>query len=152
MILSGNKNDGLVTSTMPAIRIAPRIIENYLFNLRNISFSSIIYINTYLGCYLTLVSLPAMAFITVILSLINIAAITMVNKGAVKINVMASDTGINFTHANDVSMVRLPNNPSTHSIILWYIDVGQNVSPISKIFYTIAYVPKRREVTFLSKG
>ena len=85
-----------------------------------------------------------MAFITVILSLINIAAITMVNKGAVNINVMASDTGMNFTHANDVSMVRLPNNPSTHSITLWDIDVGQNISPISKIFYTTENVSKRK--------
>ena len=73
-----------------------------------------------------------MAFIIVTLSLMNIAERTIVNKGAVNINVIASDTGIYFTHANDVSIVRLPNNPRKHSMILWYTEVGQNVSPILK--------------------
>ena len=68
----------------------------------------------------------------VTLSLMNIAERTIVNNGAVNIKVIASDTGIYFTHANDVSMVRLPNNPRTHSKILWYTEFGQNVSPILK--------------------
>ena len=66
----------------------------------------------------------------VTLSLMNIAESTIVNNGAVNIKVIASDTGIYFTHANDVSIVRLPNIPRTHSMILWYTEVGQNVSPI----------------------
>ena len=66
----------------------------------------------------------------VTLSLMNIAERTIVNNGAVNIKVIASDTGIYFTHANDVSIVRLPNNPRTHSMILWYTEFGQNVSPI----------------------
>ena len=68
----------------------------------------------------------------VTLSLMNIAERTIVNNGAVNIKVIASDTGIYFTHANDVSIVRLPNNPRTHSMILWYTEVGQNVSPVLK--------------------
>ena len=68
----------------------------------------------------------------VTLSLMNIAERTIVNNGAVNIKVIASDTGIYFTHANDVSIVRLPNNPRTHSMILWYTEFGQNVSPILK--------------------
>ena len=59
-----------------------------------------------------------MAFTIVILSFINMAASTMVKRGAVNIKVMASGTGMNFTHAKDVSMVRLPNSPTMHSIIL----------------------------------
>ena len=39
----------------------------------------------------------------VILSFMNIAAMTMVKRGVVKINVIASGTGINFTHAKDVT-------------------------------------------------
>ena len=54
----------------------------------------------------------------------------MVNRGAVKIKVMASGTGMNFTHANDVSMVKLPNSPIIQSMTLWYHEVGQKLSPV----------------------
>ena len=68
--------------------------------------------------------------IIVIFSFMNIAASTMVNSGAVKIKVMASGTGMNFTHANDVSMVRLPKSPIIHSMTLWYAELGQKLSPV----------------------
>ena len=54
----------------------------------------------------------------VTLSFIKTAARTMVNNGAVNIKVIASATGMNFTHAKDVSIVRLPNTPSIHNIVL----------------------------------
>lgn len=76
-----------------------------------------------------------MAFIIVIFSFKNMAASTMVKSGAVKIRVMASGTGMNFTHANDVNMHRLPNNPNIHNITLWYTELGQKLSP--KIFYEV---------------
>ena len=71
-----------------------------------------------------------MVLIIVIFSFMNIAASTMVNRGAVKIKVIASGTGIYFTHANDVSMVKLPNSPIIHSMTLWYHEVGQKLSPV----------------------
>ena len=48
----------------------------------------------------------------------NTAASTMVKRGVVNIKVIASATGINFTQANDVSIVRLPHNPNILSIVL----------------------------------
>ena len=74
--------------------------------------------------------LPDMVLIIVIFSFINIAASTMVNSGAVKIKVMASATGMNFTHAKDVSMVKLPNSPIIQSMTLWYAELGQKLSPM----------------------
>ena len=68
--------------------------------------------------------------IIVIFSFMNIAASTMVNRGAVKIKVIASGTGIYFTHANDVNMVKLPNSPIIQSMTLWYHEVGQKLSPV----------------------
>ena len=54
----------------------------------------------------------------VTLSFINIAASIMVNNGEVNIRVMASATGMNLTLAKDVIIVKLPNSPSMHNIIL----------------------------------
>ena len=71
-----------------------------------------------------------MVLIIVIFSFMNIAASTMVNSGVVKIKVMASGTGMNFTHANDVSMVRLPKSPIIQSMTLWYAVLGQKLSPV----------------------
>ena len=59
-----------------------------------------------------------MVFMMVTLSFINIAASIIVNNGEVNIKVMASATGMNLTLAKDVSIVKLPNSPSIHSIIL----------------------------------
>ena len=59
-----------------------------------------------------------MVFIMVTLSFINIAASIMVNNGEVNIRVMASATGMNLTLAKDVIIVKLPNSPSMHNIIL----------------------------------
>ena len=42
----------------------------------------------------------------------------IVNRGEVNINVVASDTGINFIHANDVSIIRLPDIPTKINMIL----------------------------------
>ena len=71
-----------------------------------------------------------MAFTIVTLSFINMAASTMVKRGAVNIKVMASGTGMNLTQAKDVSMVKLPNSPTMHNIILWYAELGQKLSPV----------------------
>ena len=59
-----------------------------------------------------------MVFMMVTLSFINIAASIIVNNGEVNINVMASATGMNLTLAKDVIIVKLPNSPSIHNIIL----------------------------------
>ena len=42
----------------------------------------------------------------------------IVNRGAVNINVVASDTGINITHAHDKIVITLPNIPTETSMIL----------------------------------
>ena len=44
LTLSGNKNDGLVTSTIPAIRMAPRIIENHLFYFKPSGISTTLFL------------------------------------------------------------------------------------------------------------
>ena len=54
----------------------------------------------------------------VTLSFKNTAASTIVNNGVVNIKVLASGTGMNLIHEKDVSIIKLPNNPSTHSITL----------------------------------
>ena len=76
----------------------------------------------------------------------TIAASTIVKRGAVNIKVIASDTGINFTHANDVSIIRLPITPRTHSMILWYTEVGQNVSPKFRNLLDNTRMPMRRNI------
>ena len=55
----------------------------------------------------------------------NIAANNIVNKGFVKMSVIASPTGMNFTQANVVSIVNPPKTPTNISIILSYIVLGQ---------------------------
>ena len=82
----------------------------------------------------------------------TIAASTIVNRGAVNIKVIASDTGMNFTHANDVSIIRLPFSPRTHSMILWYTDVGQNVSPKFRNLLDYTHMPMRRNIKFSSNA
>ena len=47
-----------------------------------------------------------------------IAEKIIVKRGAVNINVVASDTGMNITHANDKIVITLPNIPTETSIIL----------------------------------
>ena len=47
-----------------------------------------------------------------------IAEKIIVKRGAVNINVVASDTGINITHANDEIVITLPNIPTETSMIL----------------------------------
>ena len=101
----------------------------------------------YLWNYLIVYNqLPEKAFTTVIFSFMTIAASTIVNRGAVNIKVIASDTGMNFTHANDVSIIRLPFSPRTHSMILWYTDVGQNVSPKFRNLLDYTHMPMRRNI------
>lgn len=55
----------------------------------------------------------------------NIAANNIVNNGFVKISVIASPTGMNFTQANVVSIVNPPNTPTNSNIILSYKVLGQ---------------------------
>ena len=52
----------------------------------------------------------------------------IVNRGEVNINVVASDTGINFIHANDVSIIRLPDIPTKINITLC-VDVFGHIEP-----------------------
>ena len=52
----------------------------------------------------------------------------IVKRGEVNINVVASDTGINFIHANDVSIIRLPDIPTKINIILC-VDVFGQIEP-----------------------
>ena len=54
----------------------------------------------------------------VTLSFKNTAANTIVNNGVVNIKVIASATGMNLIHETDVSIIKLPNSPCPHNIIL----------------------------------
>ena len=125
----GKRKDGFVTRTIPAIRIMPEIIK-IEYNNEYVSQEAHL-IKSHIWKRMSMYSiLPDPAFIIVILSFMNIAAMTMVKRGVVKINVIAPGTGINFTHAKDVIMVILPNSPIIHNIILWRIELGQKLSPI----------------------
>ena len=52
-----------------------------------------------------------------------------VNRGVVKIKVIASDTGIRFTHVNAVSITRLPITPTKESKTLRCEVFGINECP-----------------------
>ena len=114
-LLPGKRKDGFVTRTIPAIRIIPEIFK-IKYHTSYVSQEAHL-INNLCQAEFILI-LPDPALIIVILSFMNIAAMIIVKRGVVKINVIASGTGINFTHAKDVIMVILPNSPIMHNIIL----------------------------------
>ena len=62
--------------------------------------------------------IPIKALRYVNCSFMKTAERIIVKRGEVNINVVASETGINFIHANDVSIIRLPDIPTKINMIL----------------------------------
>ena len=74
-------------------------------------------------------TLPETIFKNVKRSFMKITARTMVKRGVVNINVIASLTGMNLTLAKAVSMVKLPNNPTNNIIVPSHIVRGTILFP-----------------------